>query len=617
MKFLMLFLRISTLLMALHIHANAEENTRPGVALFTQDNPEQVAQEKDSFLAPDEAFKFSIEAQDHQHLIAHFEIAPGHYLYQNRIKFELKDKPDGIQSVGLPAAEIKQDPTFGETKVFHHSFDANITLDPKVSAAEKVVVLATYQGCSEKGLCYAPIHKSVEMDLAAAPGSGKQNGITGSENSDDQASILLKSKKLWLIAAGFFGFGLLLAFTPCVLPMIPILSGIIVGDKKAHQHATGRLHSFNLSLAYTLGMALSYTLAGIAAGLSGKLLSNALQNPWALGLSALIFVILSFSMFGFYELRLPGRIETRMVNASNKLKGGQFLGVLMMGALSALIVSPCVAAPLAGALLYISRTHDVVLGGIALFALSLGMGVPLLLIGASAGHILPKTGQWMTNVRNFFGVLMLAVAVYIIKPLMPVSLQMMLWSALLIIPAIYLNALDNVPPHSSGWKKFLKGIGILLLLLGIIELVGATSGAKSPLQPLAGLRIANSSDDEATLPFKRVKNIEELESVIKASPGKTVMLDFYADWCVACKEMEQFTFSDSRVRQTLKNVVLLQADVTANNTDDIALLNRFQLFGPPGIIFFGRQGQELKHLNIVGYENAAEFLVTVNRAVNL
>jgi thioredoxin:protein disulfide reductase len=429
---------------------------------------------------------------------------------------------------------------------------------------------------------------------------------------------LLKGGKLWLVAAGFFGFGLLLALTPCVLPMIPILSGIIVGDKKAHHHATSRLHSFNLSLAYVLGMALSYTLAGIAAGLSGQLLSNALQSPWILATTAFIFVVLAFSMFGFYELRLPHSIENRMINTTNKLKGGQFIGVFIMGIISALIVSPCVAAPLAGALLYIGQTHDVVLGGVALFALSLGMGVPLLLIGASAGHVLPKAGAWMTAVRNFFGVLMLAVAIYIVSPVLPTSIQMVLWAALLIIPAIYLHALDNLPLNSATgrshpWMRFWKGIGIILLVLGIALLIGAVSGAKSPLQPLAGLRLASATHNEASLPFIRIKNTAELDAHIDAAKGKIVMLDFYADWCISCKEMEQFTFSDPDVQKSLKNVVMLQADVTDNTAEDLALLKRFNLFGPPGIIFFNRSGQEIKPSKVVGYEDATKFLAIVNQ----
>jgi thiol:disulfide interchange protein DsbD len=567
--------------------------------------------DEDNILPPDEAFKLSVAAKDAQTLDANFQIAPGHYLYRDRIKFEIKPQGSSISAVELPKGEPKQDPNFGQTEVFHQNFNAIINLAFAGSAPNKVTLLATYQGCSEKGLCYSPIHKTLEVDLPAA-GAGlaapKNLALSADSTDDGQAASLLKSGKLWLIIAGFFGFGLLLSLTPCMLPMIPILSGIIVGSKKS-----GRLHTFNLSLAYTMGMTLSYTLAGIAAGLSGQLLSNALQNPWALGSGAFVFVLLALSMFGFYELQLPSSFESRMVNATNHIKGGRFLGVFAMGALSALIVSPCVAAPLAGALLYISKTHDVVLGGTALFALSLGMGVPLLLIGASAGTLLPKAGPWMTAVSNFFGVVMLGMAIWLISPLIPAGVGMALWAALLIVPAIYMHALDGLPAHASQWKKFWKGVAVIALLLGVALLIGAVSGAKSPWQPLAGLRASTNSESRITLPFHRVKNLADLESNIKASSGKLVMLDFYADWCVACKEFEQFTFSDPRVQQSLANVVLLQADVTQNSADDSALLKRFGLFGPPGIIFFDHTGQEITQLKVVGYQDADKFLVTLNR----
>ncbi len=360
-------------------------------------------------------------------------------------------------------------------------------------------------------------------------------------------------------------------------------------------------------------MALTYTIAGIAAGLSGKLLSSALQNPLTLGITAIIFVALSLSMFGFYELRLPSSIEHKMVNTSNKLKGGQFLGVFVMGALSALIVSPCVAAPLAGALIYISQTHDVLLGGLALFSLSIGMGVPLLLIGASAGHILPKAGHWMTAVRNLFGIIMLAVALFIVSPVIPSKLQLLLWAALFIIPAVYLHALDSLPNPSDPWANFWKGIGILMLLLGITLFVGAVTGAKSPLQPLAGLQLSSNTSNLEKLPFQRVKSLAELDGAMQAAKGKVVMLDFYADWCTACKEMERDTFTDKSLQQALKEVVLLQADVTDNTSEDTALLNRFKLFGPPGIIFFNAAGQEITTNKVVGYQDSPTFIATVKR----
>jgi len=583
-----------------------------GVGAFTE-------QEDDEFLHPDKAFQLDVKAIDDSQLQGIFTVAPGYYLYKDRIQFEIKDASQGkVLAVELPSGDMKDDPNFGRKEVYHHDFAADIQVD---TPTQNYIISARFQGCSEQGLCYAPQTKTFTFGEAVAANPVPSNEVNVPQSSEDEATSLLKSGKLWLIAAGFFGFGLLLSFTPCVLPMIPILSGIIVGDKKTHQHETSRLHSFNLSLAYVLGIALSYTLAGIAAGLSGQLLSNALQSPSMLAVTALIFVVLSFSMFGFYELRVPHAIEERMVNTTNKLKGGQFLGVFIMGVISALIVSPCVAAPLAGALIYIGQTKDVVLGGVALFSLSIGMGVPLLLIGASAGHLLPKAGNWMTAVRNGFGVLMLAVAIFIISPIIPYSLQMILWGALLIIPAIYLHALDNLPldsetGRSHPWMRFWKGIGIIMLILGIMMLIGAVTGAKTPLQPLAGLNFASKAQSaEHALPFKRIKNVADLDANIEqaSKQGKVTMLDFYADWCTACKEMELFTFSEPAVQAALKDAVLLQADVTGNTTEDLALLNRFNLYGPPGIIFFNRSGQEIKTIRVIGYEEADRFLATVNR----
>jgi len=582
-------------------------------------------EDDNSFLHPDKAFSLGVVAKDNSTLGAIFTIAPGYYLYKDRIQFAIKDAALGsIKAVELPAGDMKDDPNFGAKEVYHHDFAVSL---PIKNAAKDVVIHARYQGCSEKGLCYAPQLKALNIAMSDAQTSANVSSAAASNamvttSNEDEATTLLKSGTLWLIAGGFFGFGLLLSFTPCVLPMIPILSGIIVGDKKAHKAETSRLHSFNLSLAYVLGIALSYTAAGIAAGLSGHLLSSALQSPWVLTATSLIFVVLSFSMFGFYELRLPSAIEERMVNTTNKLKGGQLLGVFAMGVISALIVSPCVAAPLAGALIYISQTRDVVLGGVALFALSIGMGVPLLLIGASAGHILPKAGGWMTAVRNAFGLLMLAVAIFIVSHIIPMGVQLGLWSALLIIPAIYLHTLNSPPldsatGRSQTWMRLWRGFSIMLLIMGFALLVGALSGAKSPLQPFSGLSLSNNQQTQNHLPFIRVKNAAELDARIGEANGKIVMLDFYADWCTSCKEMELLTLSDPAVQAALKDAVLLQADVTDNTPEDIALLQRFNLYGPPAIVFFSRAGQEINLARVIGYEGVSTFLASINRINSL
>lgn len=568
---------------------------------------------EDEVLAPEVAFKVDLVAQDSQTLRADFLIAPGHYLYKDRFKFELLSEGAVITGVELPEGVAKEDPTFGLTEVYYDYATALIYLSE--GSRFPLDIQFTYQGCSASGLCYAPLRKTftVKADGFVREANPEAAGQTSPKaatatNDNDKIATLLKDGKLWLIVAGFFGFGLLLSFTPCVLPMIPILSSIIVGGKKF-----SRWHTFNLSLAYTLGMALTYTLMGIAAGLSGQMLSAALQNAWALGFGALIFVLLALSMFGFYELQLPSAFESRIASLTNRIKGGHFLGVFLMGALSALILSPCVAAPLAAALLYISQTHDVLLGGVALFALSMGMGVPLLLLGASAGDLLPKAGAWMNAVRNFFGVVMLAMAVWLVSPLLPVAVQLLLWATLLIVPAIYMHAVDALPVNAHKWLKFWKGIAIIMLVLGITLLIGAMSGASSPLQPLSGLRAGPVAGQASHLPFQRVKTVAEMESRIQAVSGKMVMLDFYADWCVACKEMELFTFSDVRVQAKLKNVVLLQADVTQNTAEDAALLKRFNLFGPPGIIFFDERGQEVSEMRVIGFQAADKFLQTLSQ----
>jgi len=393
--------------------------------------------------------------------------------------------------------------------------------------------------------------------------------------------------------------------------MIPILSGILVPHGEHLTHVRG----FALSLAYVLGMAITYALAGVAAGLLGTLLSSALQNPWVLSGFAAVFVLLAASMFGFYELQLPSALQSRLAVTANKLHGGHFASVFVMGALSALLMGPCVAAPLAGALLYIGQSGDGVLGGAALFAMALGMGVPLLAVGASAGTLLPKAGPWMETVNRFFGVVLLGVAIYVVSPLLHAVVLMLACAALLIVFAVYLHALDPLPHGAPGYRKLFKGAGVIALLAGVALLIGVLSGGRNVLQPLAGLRGAAAPAAQPVL-FKRVSNLPQLESAIGAAAGKPVLLDFYADWCITCKEMEAFTFTDGAVLKRLDEMVKLQVDVTANLAEHKALLRRFGLFGPPGIVFFDRQGNEIKGLRVVGFQNAAKFAATLDLVLN-
>ncbi len=556
------------------------------------------------FLKPEEAFKVDAMARDGNSVAVDFAPAEGYYLYRARLKFDLQDAPGlKIARIDLPAGEVKDDLNLGRTEVYHHPFRAIVAVDREKGASGKLILVVTYQGCSEKGLCYEPITAKYDLQLPAASSAARV---------DDSSKIesLFKGGNYWLILLSFTGFGLLLSLTPCTFPMIPILSGIIVG----HGGKMTRSKGFFLSLAYVLGLAIVYSIAGVAAGFSGVLVSDALQNPWVLGSFAFLFVLLALSMFGFYELQMPAFLQSRLSDASNRLQGGHLSGVFLMGALSALIVGPCCAAPLAGALLYIGKTHDIFLGGSALFAMGIGMGLPLLAIGISAGSLLPKAGPWMQSVKNFFGVVLLGLAIWIVSPLIPAVANMLLWAALLIVSAIYLHAIDPLPHGASGLKKLGKGLGLIALLIGIALLAGALSGGRDILQPLAGLRTAGAAPAPDSLRFDRVRNLAELQDRLAQSRGRHVMLDFYADWCISCKEMERTAFADPRVKARLAGTVLLQADVTENSPEDAELLRKFKLFGPPGIIFFDRDGNDTLHL--VGGQDSDAFLAALDSALS-
>jgi thiol:disulfide interchange protein DsbD len=433
-------------------------------------------------------------------------------------------------------------------------------------------------------------------------------------SEQDQIANTLKQGDTWITLLVFFGAGLLLALTPCVFPMIPILMGIIVGQG---ENQTVR-SSFILSLVYVLAMALTYTVVGILVGLSGENIQAWFQNPWIISSFVAIFIALSFSMFGFYELQMPASIQSKLTEISNSQQGGTLAGVAIMGLLSALIVGPCVTAPLVGALIYIAETGDAVLGGLALFSLSMGMGTPLLAIGASAGKVLPKAGPWMDAVKAVFGVLLLALGIWMLERVAPAALTMALWAALLIVSAVYMSAIDSLPEGASGWRKLWKGTGLLLLVYGIVLIIGLAAGGRDVFNPLKGLSVGGSHSEQAShLAFKQIKGVEGLDAALAEAKaqGKTVMLDFYADWCISCKEMEAFTFTDPAVQAALADTVLLQADVTPNDEKDKALYKRFGIIGPPSIMFFDAQGTERKNYRVVGFMPADEFAQQVNRAL--
>jgi thiol:disulfide interchange protein DsbD len=562
-------------------------------------------------LEPEKAFAFSARVVAPDAIEVRYVIAKGYYLYRDKFRFTLEPAAAAAGAPRLPPGIIKKDEFFGEVAVYRD--EVRIALPVTAGGQDgRVVLIAVSQGCADVGVCYVPVEQKTELRLAGA-GSVPAGGA--SVLGEDALIAELFRGETWLLIASFFGFGLLLSFTPCVLPMVPILSGIIVG----RGHQLTRMHALLLSGAYVLGMAITYALAGVAAGLSGALLSAALQNPWVLGGFALVFVVLALSMFGFYELQLPSALQTKLAGASGQLHGGHFFGVFVMGMLSALIVGPCVAAPLAGALLYISQSGDAVLGGSALFAMALGMGVPLLAVGASAGALVPKAGAWMESVKRFFGVLLLAVAIYLVSPVIPMAMQMLAWAALLILTGVYLRAIDPLPQGAHGFARVSKGVGIIALVAGMAYVVGALSGSRDVLQPLSGLRgaAAGAPDAGPTVAFQRVGSVAELDAAVAAAQGKTVMLDFYADWCVSCKEMERYTFTDPAVQSRLAGMIKLQADVTAGSADHQALLKRFRLFGPPGIVFFDPVGREIQGLRVIGFQSADKFSTVLDQALGV
>lgn len=615
----------------------------PVAALATLASTLAGSNSDDEFLEPDKAFVLDSQVLTDETLRISWTIADGYYLYRDKFQFKLADG-DGVavSNIDIPSGKVKQDEFFGTVEVFYQQVQAVIGLDRRVPEATTLVFDVGYQGCAEAGLCYPPITKQLTFSLPAVASAGDRPSVTtlpsapeardlvtavedrpatavtateGKLSEQDRIARSLALDNRWLVLTTFFAFGLLLAFTPCVFPMVPILSGIIAGQG---EQITAR-RAFVLSLVYVLAMAITYTLAGVAAGLFGHNLQATFQNPWLLGTFSGIFVLLSLSMFGFYELQLPSSWQSGLANLSSRQRGGTLLGVGIMGVLSALIVGPCVAPPLAGALIYIGQSGDALLGGTALFALSLGMGAPLLAIGTSAGKLLPRAGPWMNTVKHIFGVLLLAVAIYLLERLLPAWVTMLLWATLLIIAAIYMGALDYLQAGVSGWRRLWKGTGLVMLVYGILLMVGAASGGHDVLRPLQNVSMAaNSGGESDQLAFKQIKGLPELQSELKAASavGKPVVLDYYAAWCVSCKEMEKYTFSDPGVKAALAKAVLLQTDVTENDAQDRALLKHFGLFGPPAILFFGPEGAELSGYRVVGFMNAEKFRTHVLEALS-
>jgi thioredoxin:protein disulfide reductase len=492
--------------------------------------------------------------------------------------------------------------------VYHHPVEALIRLSEPATGPLRVH--ARYQGCNEPlGVCYPPIDKTLTVTPVSLSTAGAPQQALPADHSETARVRRLFAGGLLPLLATFFGLGVLLAFTPCMLPMLPILSGIVVGQG---QHAPRR-HTLVLSSAYVLGMAITYAAAGVAAGLAGSLLSAYLQNPVMLFAFAAIFVVLALAMFDVYRLQLPSRLQSAAAKVSQRFPGGRAATVFVMGGVSALIVGPCVAAPLAGALLYIGQTHDALLGGVALFTLAIGMGVPLLLVGTTAAGLLRRAGPLSLSLQRMFGVVMLALAIYVVSPVVPVVAQQLLWATLLIVSSMFVHALDPLPVDAPGHRRLFKGVGVIGLVLGLATLAGALGGNADLLHPLAGLRATSAPAAESPV-FQPVRSTADLDARLRAAAGREVMLDFWAEWCVSCKEMDRLTFTDPRVRARMQTMLLLRADVTGNTADDQALLRRFSLFGPPGIVFFDSQGREQPE-RVIGFEQPDEFLASLARAL--
>ncbi len=576
------------------------------------------------FLPPDAAFRFGAGLPQPDSIPLTWVIADGYYLYKDKISVETSTPNVQIGKPVLPEGKPKHDEYFGDTEVYYEVLEATLPVARAASSeALSVQLKVTYQGCAEDGLCYNPITKeavvelpptnvSIALPVDARPAAASTSAAPMVAEQDKLAAALQGDNLLYALLT-FFVAGLILSLTPCVLPMIPILTGIIVGQG---ENVT-RTRSFSLAFTYVQGMALTYAAAGAIFVLAFKQAPQAFfQQPWIVTLMVLLFVALAFAMFGAYNLQLPSALQTRLTDASNRQKSGTYVGTFVMGALSALVVTACVAPAIIAALSVISQSRQVLRGAAALYATGLGMGVPLLIVGASAGDLLPKAGAWMDTVKQLFGVMFLGVAIYLAAPLLPAALTMLSWAGLAILSGFWifsLKARDGGPAPAP-----LRGVGLIAVVYGVLLLIGTASGSRDPLQPLDRLSAGTggAAAEEHALAFQRIKTVDDLERAVASATaaGKPVMLDFYADWCVSCKEMDRFTFTDAAVQAALAGAVLLQADVTANDEADKALLARFEIFGPPTIAFFGADGVERKNFRLVGFAPAPRFAEHVKAA---
>jgi thiol:disulfide interchange protein DsbD len=563
---------------------------------------------EDQFLPVDQAFVFTAMPDGGDRVLLDWQVEPGYYLYRHRISAKTATPGFALGEIAMPDGKKKTDEFFGDVEVYYDLLTATVPVT-RPEGASSFELEVSYQGCADAGLCYPPVTRKVTITLPP-PGTASPREATPMVSEQDRLSGLIADGSLLVVMASFFGFGLLLAFTPCVLPMIPILSGIIAGQGAA---ATPR-RSFLLSVVYVLGMALTYTAAGAAFAAAGQQAQAFFQQPWIIITFAALFVVLALAMFGLFDLKIPAALETRLAGVSGRQKSGSFVGTAIMGALSALVVTACVAPPMVAALAVIGQTGDVLRGSLALFAMGIGMGAPLLLVGVAGGRFLPHAGAWMTTVKALFGVLFLAVAVWMLERVLPGSLTLALWALLVIVAGYYFGGFGRTAAGSEASRLVAKGFGLAAIIWGVIMMLGAATGGHDPLQPLRGVALpglggSTTSASAESLPFRMVTSIEDLDRELAAAKaaGQPAMLDFYADWCVSCKEMEKYTFSVPEVQSDLAGFVLLKADVTANNEADQALFRRFGVYGPPTTAFFSAEGHECRPFRLVGFVNADDF----------
>jgi thiol:disulfide interchange protein DsbD len=570
-------------------------------------------------LPPDEAFPLTVSVSGPQQVTLNFGTKPGYYLYRDRFSFAVDGVP--VKPDQMPVAEAKDDPTFGMVQVYHRPVQLHIPLSRVITSS--IVLAVTSQGCADLGVCYPPLTRSYRIAADGAITSMPHNGGVTTTSDSSEPTVAGENRALTVFGLnvqpanglgllellGFLLAGLLMAATVCMYPLIPIVAAVIGGAREPSSPWRG----FALSFAYVQGLAVMYAFAGTVAALVGIPLVAVTQKPWVLAGFGVLMVVFALGMFGLFKVQLPANWQTRLTEWSNRLPGGRTVPVFVMGMLSALIVGPCSTPVLAGALLYIANSHDVVGGALALYVMGIGIGLPLLLVGTFGARILPRSGHWMVAVQNTLGVMLLAAALWFVYSLLPDWLLMVLVALLLAGCGMMLRAIDPLPSDAPGVLRVGKALGVLLLVAAIAELVGVASGNFDVLQPLRSVTQGAPSEKVSTAQFEPIQTTAELDRALQTARGQPVMVDFYADWCISCKELERFTFTDARVVSEFAHWKLLRIDVTKNSPEDAAMLRRFGLFGPPALVFYDREGHQQIDAQLVGFVGADAFLAHLKR----